>query len=1167
MAVLIAKQESVRQYADNEIKMVHGSARKRPGFPKRRKLVLSDEDEEEDNRVTLLKGEEISNEVKLCQYTELSGGANPKKPSCDQSSESVMENTSFSVELIDLGSPQRNMRNLSKKRRRKCLDGRVTPKRLPNLSYKKGCMLQEEDEEDSPGTSSMSKTGINQQRMAVDFEVSDDKINSKNFSNASENNKFLQNDSIHKGMWEGKKIRKHIGDVKKLNARKTIGKAQVAQRSPKRRTSDKKNSGRNSDRSSSKKVSVADFLPKGNEDGSEDDWNESKEKPRISTAIDVQKTEEEFESSDGRRISARRRANKKFSFEGDYLVGDWIDDEEDMVLSFDESTVSCYSSCATVKGGSISNSVQTKGSIKDIKRKQDNNGRGSSVNSSPSSSSSSWKSALICDRKSMDRSSNANIKVEKKLPVKCHQCQRNDRVTVVPCTKCKEKVYCIQCIKQWYPELSEEEVSETCPYCRRNCNCNLCLHSSGFIKTSQRDLDDSEKVRHLHYLINQLLPFLKQIHQEQIEELEMESHIQGVPSFSIEVKRSTYYDDERVYCNHCSTSIVDLHRSCPKCSYELCLNCCREIRKDEFLGSHDRVPYQYVDKGNDYMHGGDPLPGLSDKEGSRDLVEPAIRWVANENGSISCAPREMGGCGSCLLELKHLLHEDWISTLEARACKILDSCKTTCAISWPILQESDPKRSRRAAFREGSGDNCLYCPDSKDVQRQEELFCFRSHWARGEPVIVQNVLEQTSRLSWEPMVMWRALCEHNDSSVSTKMSEVKAIDCLAGCEVEISTRKFFKGYTEGRTYKNFWPEMLKLKDWPPSDMFDDLLPRHCDEFISALPFPEYTDPRVGFLNLAVKLPDHVLKPDLGPKTYIAYGLAEELGRGDSVTKLHCDMSDAVNILTHTAEVVLTDERWSAIETLKKKHKAQDENECLGNLKLNNGTSLEKGNSNNLSPEFTKTLVNVCQSGVSYDVIKHRNTSERSEQAGNVLEECVEEQSCPSSSSVEHTDERGGALWDIFRREDIPKLKEYLVKHSTEFRHTYCCPVDQVIHPIHDQSFYLTVEHKRKLKEEYGIEPWTFEQRIGEAVFIPAGCPHQVRNLKSCTKVAADFVSPENLHECLRLTEEFRRLPKNHKAREDKLEIKKMIVHGVNQAVQELEQLTNTGMKTCGFIWE
>lgn len=75
------------------------------------------------------------------------------------------------------------------------------------------------------------------------------------------------------------------------------------------------------------------------------------------------------------------------------------------------------------------------------------------------------------------------------------------------------------------------------------------------------------------------------------------------------------------------------------------------------------------------------------------------------------------------------------------------------------------------------------------------------------------------------------------------------------------------------------------------------------------------------------------------------------------------------------------------------------------------------------------------------------------------------------------------------------------------------------------------------------------------MLIPAGCPHQVRNIKSCVKVAMDFVSPENIDVCIRLAEELRSLPDDHNEKGEKLQVMKMILHTLENAAEELERLT------------
>eukprot|EP00250_Pteridium_aquilinum_P003320 c13641_g1_i2 orf=925-3969(+) len=796
----------------------------------------------------------------------------------------------------------------------------------------------------------------------------------------------------------------------------------------------------------------------------------------------------------------------------------------------------------------------------------------------------------------------------------CHQCQRNDKEEVIRCQKCGKKRYCTQCITRWYPGLNEKDIRQACPYCREICNCKACLrmvgpkYQSPEMQQQQQQFSDSDRMKYLRFMLSYLQPPLEQLHQEQCQEVEMETKWRG--DANTRVERSKLLKDERLYCDNCSTSIVDVYRSCQACSYDLCLTCCRELRQGgqpggEQAGSAEQQSHVRV-------------KGIG--RGPQSAYKLPV-WCVNEDRSIPCPPSERGGCGSGTMVLRRILKADWIAKLVAdvnyflktgpRSPLSTDARDSSCECSSRLNKDSTlssgncESHLRRAANRSDNRDNYLYCPTNKLIKK-EGLEHFQKHWLQGEPVIVRNVFEGTKGLSWEPMVMWRAVRETTKNKFEGETTSVKALDCLDWCEVEINIRQFFTGYQEGRAHEDGWPEMLKLKDWPPSNFFEERLPRHGAEFISALPFHEYTHPKHGVVNLASKLPDYVMKPDLGPKTYIAYGMKEELGRGDSVTKLHCDMSDAVNVLAHTTNVKLPKWQKTRLDKYQKIYKEMvaaqpqpklEEVDCSKGRDSNiaarafdmvvrldtedldassplptDGTALSASSSDpNRMNKHASTVKDVnMENGLAVvdsnmvepDSCKENNNEEhtleeKEQMNARVYQKAISDESMRNEESSVTMDDDifGGALWDIFRRQDVPKLQKYLRLHFRELRHTQEQCLDCITHPIHDQTMYLTEEHKRRLKDEFGVEPWTFEQHTGEAVFIPAGCPHQVRNLKSCIKVAMDFVSPENLQECMRLTEEFRFLPKEHRAKEDKLEVKKMILYAASRAVKDLKHLT------------
>ncbi|EYU19008.1 hypothetical protein MIMGU_mgv1a026627mg [Erythranthe guttata] len=441
------------------------------------------------------------------------------------------------------------------------------------------------------------------------------------------------------------------------------------------------------------------------------------------------------------------------------------------------------------------------------------------------------------------------------------------------------------------------------------------------------------------------------------------------------------------------------------------------------------------------------------------------------NGNTICPPQGMGGCGPRILELKSKYPVNWISELLTKAESVADA------------HEPSEGACSCSGYNHGSeSDNAVHifrCPTVKGVESDNaNQKHFEWHLYKGEPVIVPNVIRRTTRLSWEPLVMWRA-SRKIKSTHDLRILEFSVSNCLNWREETINIHQFFEGYAEGLWDNEGRPKILKLEYWPPAESFAERLPRHFQEFVKCLPFKHYTH-QAGYLNMPAKTPKKSLKLDLGPKICFGYGVDEHLGFC-SATKLQYALSDMVNILMHIAS------QDPVVSSANKEKASERENKNKGKEKIDSSTS--------------------ANNEQSFD------------------------------------DQKGGAVWDVFKRQDVPKLEEYLRRHYGYIKIVliYFSSIHvQLFHPIHEKAFYLTVEHKRNLKALYGIKPWTFIQKLGDAVIVPAGCPYQIRNLKSCTSVSANFVSPESVGECIRLSTEYRRLPHNHSSKEDKLQVCKLM---------------------------
>ncbi|XP_022562845.1 uncharacterized protein LOC106420968 isoform X3 [Brassica napus] len=711
-----------------------------------------------------------------------------------------------------------------------------------------------------------------------------------------------------------------------------------------------------------------------------------------------------------------------------------------------------------------------------------------------------------------------------KAKKRCHWCGTRGFEDLVSCLSCEREFFCVDCIEKRSSHLIEfglwnelgtrdqkKKLGKNALYAVEHVGARLAQPLSlESLNDSRKVRSDIDRVLHLHYAVCMLLPVLKQINAEDKVEVNLTEP---------QIHSSDLTSDQQELCHDCA--VVDSQKMCTRSSSVLRLS--------------------------------------SDQDCNQRSLSKKVGLVKCSNGVESCKQslkkalvdwkREKVKRCSNNLSLRTLFSLELTSKLEISAEEIIScyelpetldkhlACPFCLGKEKPSTS-SDSRLKEASRRREEKSDNFLYYPTVMDFQ-QNNLEHFQTHWSKGHPIIVRSVLKRGSSLNWDPIALFCSYLKKSNSKTGN------TTDCMDWFEVDIGVKLVFLGSLRGEAETNTCQERLKLEGWLSSSLFEEQFPNHFAEILRILPIPYYMDPKRGLLNIAAGLPDVIQAPNLGPCLNISYRSGEEYAKPDYVKKLGFETCDMVDILLHVTETVVSTKQICRIRKLMQN---------IGKVRSKNP---ERKEESRFCRGKKQDRIDTSYAQRDWSDDSSSSDSESSQHRLGSSEFKVEErESCNDSCEEGSLSSSCGAQWDVFRIQDVSKLLEYIKNHCLEL-----VPMDsskeQVSHPLLEQSYYLDEYHKARLKEEFDVEPWSFNQCVGEAVIVPAGCPYQNRKNKSCVNVALNFLSPEHVAESIKLVDELNQLPRSVKKKANKIEVKKMAICKISEAINEIRELTSS----------